>query len=100
MELVDQQPELVHDPCPDVGVRKVRARAPRRITLGAPGTSDTPRFPGEGEARAELSTRTTGHLPVPRAGRADEVAEAILLTLRNDYMTGATIDVDGGAVLP
>ena len=30
VELVDQQPELVHDPGSDVGVRKVRARAPRR----------------------------------------------------------------------
>lgn len=77
-----------------------RELAPRRINLVAPGTIDTPMFPVEGEARAELIKRTTGHLPVPRAGRADEVAEAILLTLRNDYMTGATIDVDGGAVLP
>ena len=37
---------------------------------------------------------------IKRAGTADEVASAILLTLQNDYMTGATIDVDGGALLP
>ena len=37
---------------------------------------------------------------VKRAGTADEVASAIVFTLRNDYMTGATVDVDGGALLP
>jgi NAD(P)-dependent dehydrogenase (short-subunit alcohol dehydrogenase family) len=35
-----------------------------------------------------------------RAGLPEEVASAILLTLTNNYMTGITIDVDGGQLLP
>jgi NAD(P)-dependent dehydrogenase (short-subunit alcohol dehydrogenase family) len=35
-----------------------------------------------------------------RPGRPEEVAEAILLTLTNRFITGAVIDVDGGAALP
>jgi NAD(P)-dependent dehydrogenase (short-subunit alcohol dehydrogenase family) len=74
--------------------------APIRINVVSPGTIDTPMFPLQGDARAELMKNTTGHLPIPRAGTADEVAEAIVLALANDYMTGATLDVDGGALLP
>ncbi len=74
--------------------------APVRLNVVAPGTIDTPMFAQQGEARQTFLERATGHLAIPRAGRADEVAEAILFTLRNDYMTGATVDVDGGALLP
>ena len=31
---------------------------------------------------------------------ADEVAEAILFLLTNDFVTGTTVDVDGGSLLP
>lgn len=74
--------------------------APIRLNVVSPGTIDTPMFAQQGGARGEFMKRATGHLAIPRAGVADEVADAILLTLRNDYMTGATIDVDGGALLP
>jgi NAD(P)-dependent dehydrogenase (short-subunit alcohol dehydrogenase family) len=37
---------------------------------------------------------------VARAGTADEVASAIVFLLQNDFITGSTIDVDGGALLP
>ena len=74
--------------------------APIRVNVVSPGTIDTPMFPVQGEAREALLKNATSSLPISRAGTADEVAEAILLTLSNDYMTGATIDVDGGALLP
>ncbi len=41
---------------------------------------------------------TAGNL-IPRAGTADEVAQAIMLVVRNDFMTGTTVDVDGGWLL-
>ena len=74
--------------------------APRRINVVSPGIIDTPMFAARGEARQRFLDNATGNIPIKRAGTADEVASAILLTLRNDYMTGTTIDVDGGALLP
>ena len=74
--------------------------APRRINVVAPGIIDTPMFAAQGEARAQFLSNATRNMLIKRAGTADEVASAILLTLQNDYMTGATIDVDGGALLP
>lgn len=74
--------------------------APRRINVVSPGVIDTPMFPAQGAAREQFLTTATRNQPIPRAGRADEVASAILFTIGNDFMTGATIDVDGGAPLP
>lgn len=74
--------------------------APRRINVVAPGLIDTPMFAVQGEAREQFLANATRNILIKRAGTADEVASAIMLTLQNDYMTGATIDVDGGALLP
>ena len=74
--------------------------APRRINVVAPGMIDTPMFAAQGEARIQFLANATRNMLIKRAGTADEVASAILLTLTNDYMTGTTIDVDGGALLP
>jgi NAD(P)-dependent dehydrogenase (short-subunit alcohol dehydrogenase family) len=35
-----------------------------------------------------------------RVGEAGEIAAAIFLCMTNAFMTGVTIDVDGGALLP
>ena len=74
--------------------------APRRINAVSPGIIDTPMFAAQGEARQRLLEGATRNVLLKRAGAADEVAAAILLALQNDYMTGASIDVDGGAKLP
>ena len=74
--------------------------APRRINVVSPGVIDTPMFPMQGEARSGFLTNATRNQPIPRAGTADEVATAILFVIGNDFMTGATVDVDGGALLP
>lgn len=74
--------------------------APRRINVVSPGLIDTPMFPGEGDAReAFLSQATAGNL-IKRAGTPEEVAAGILFTIENDFVTGTTVDVDGGALLP
>ncbi|MEO0681503.1 MAG: SDR family oxidoreductase [Pseudomonadota bacterium] len=73
--------------------------APRRINVVAPGQVDTPMVALEGEARAELYRKmTAGHL-IERAGVPDEIAQAIMLCVENDFMTGTTVDVDGGWLL-
>ena len=74
--------------------------APRRINLVSPGLIDTPMVGLEGEARETHFKNATSGQPIPRAGNSDEVAQGILLTLSNQFMTGATIDVDGGILLP
>jgi len=74
--------------------------APRRINLVSPGLIDTPMVGLEGEARETFYKNATSEQPVSRAGNSDEVAQGILLTLSNQFMTGATVDVDGGILLP
>ena len=74
--------------------------APRRINVVSPGLIDTPMFPVEGEARQKFLAEATKNNLIKRPGTADEVAAGILFTIENDFVTGATIDVDGGAVLP
>jgi NAD(P)-dependent dehydrogenase (short-subunit alcohol dehydrogenase family) len=40
------------------------------------------------------------NIPLGRVGEADEVAKAIVMIMENNYLTGTTIDVDGGVLLP
>jgi NAD(P)-dependent dehydrogenase (short-subunit alcohol dehydrogenase family) len=35
---------------------------------------------------------------IPRAGTPEEVAAGIMFVVQNDFVTGTTIDVDGGWV--
>ncbi|HEU0072676.1 MAG TPA: SDR family oxidoreductase [Dehalococcoidia bacterium] len=82
----------------------VRAAAvdlkPRRINVVSPGMIDTPMIAARGAEREQTFQRMTANNVIPRIGTADEVADAILFCLRNDFVTGTTVDVDGGALLP
>lgn len=73
--------------------------APRRINVVSPGSIDTPINPLQGEARAKAYANATANNLIPRAGTADEVAQAILFVIENDFVTGTTVDVDGGWLL-
>lgn len=73
--------------------------APRRLNVVSPGSIDTPMVFLQGEERAELYEKATARNLIPRAGTADEVAQAILFLIQNDFVTGTTIDVDGGWLL-
>jgi pteridine reductase len=48
------------------------------------------------ETRETEWARLLGRLPLKRAGTADEVAEALLFLVQNQYVTGQTLAVDGG----
>jgi NAD(P)-dependent dehydrogenase (short-subunit alcohol dehydrogenase family) len=72
---------------------------PRRLNVVAPGTIDTPMSSLEGEERRAFYEKSTANNLIPRAGRPEEVAEGILFVIQNDFVTGTTIDVDGGRLL-
>ncbi|MCR9277826.1 MAG: SDR family oxidoreductase [Pseudomonadaceae bacterium] len=74
--------------------------APRRINVVSPGVIDTPMFPVQGEAREQFLGAATSKQLIPRPGKAEEVAAGILFVISNDFVTGSTVDVDGGALLP
>ena len=73
--------------------------APRRINVMSPGVIDTPMVPAEGKGRESLYKEMTAHNLIPRAGTAQEAAKGILFLIENDFVTGTTVDVDGGWIL-
>ncbi len=73
-----------------------REIAPRRINVVSPGQIDTPMVALQGDARREMYAKATANNLIPRAGTADEVAQAIVFAVENEFVTGTTIDVDGG----
>lgn len=80
-----------------IGLTKSLARelASRSITVNtiAPGFIET-------DMTAEMSERVTeamlGEIPLKRFGQAEEVASAVKFLMENRYMTGQTIEVNGG----
>ena len=73
--------------------------APRRINVVSPGTIDTPMVGLQGAEREEFYAKATADNIIPRAGTPEEVAQGILFMIQNDFVTGTTIDVDGGWLL-
>lgn len=73
--------------------------APRRINIVSPGLIDTPLIPVVGEERDSFFADATQNNLIPRTGTAEEVALAIIFAIENDFITGTTIDVDGGWLL-
>ena len=55
--------------------------------------------PLEGKAREDYYNNTTGNNLIPRAGTSDEVAKGIIFAIENEFITGTTIDIDGGWLL-
>lgn len=74
--------------------------APKRVNAVAPGVIATGMFGYRGGDLPEPLQRMGRNIPLGRTGHADEVAQAIILCMTNPYMTGTTIDVDGGILLP
>ena len=70
--------------------------APKRINVVSPGIIDTPMSPLQGKEREDYYKNTTNNNLIPRAGTPDEVATAIIFAIENEFITGTTIDIDGG----
>ncbi len=74
--------------------------APKRLNVVSPGIIDTPMFAVDGAARDDFLDKATANNLIKRAGTADEVASGILFVAGNPFVTGTTVDVDGGMLLP
>ena len=73
--------------------------APIRVNVVSPGTINTAMFDHFGEKKEEtLQGMTQSHL-IKRAGSSEEVAAGILFVMQNEFVTGTTVDVDGGRIL-
>ena len=70
--------------------------APKRINSVSPGLIDTPMFSQEGEDRKIFLNSLTEANTIKRAGKPEEVAKGIIFVIENEFVTGTTVDVDGG----
>jgi NAD(P)-dependent dehydrogenase (short-subunit alcohol dehydrogenase family) len=74
--------------------------APVRVNVVAPGLIDTPFWehvdPGR---RAAIYSTTAARVPLRRIGTPEDCATAIVSLIESRYITGAVLDVDGGALL-
>jgi NAD(P)-dependent dehydrogenase (short-subunit alcohol dehydrogenase family) len=74
--------------------------APLRINVLSPGLVDTPAYDWmPPEQKQGMLQDTAAKLPAKRYGRVEDIAEAVLFLTRERYITGAVLDVDGGAHL-
>jgi len=73
--------------------------APIRVNTIQPGLIDTPFLDTLGERRSAIIAEYSRRLPVGRVGRTEDVANAVLFLMKNGFVTGITLTVDGGGVL-
>jgi NAD(P)-dependent dehydrogenase (short-subunit alcohol dehydrogenase family) len=74
--------------------------APIRVNTIQPGYVDTPMLDELlGEAHTAIKAEIGAQLPVKRIGRSEEIAEAVLFLMKNGYVNGITLTVDGGGLL-
>ncbi|MBO9451175.1 SDR family oxidoreductase [Tropicibacter sp. R16_0] len=71
-----------------------------RVNCISPGMVATEAYAGMPEdAREGMYAQVGNSLPVGRVGEAQEIAQAVVLTMTNAFMTGAILDVDGGHLI-
>ena len=74
--------------------------APIRVNAVQPGFVDTPLLATVlGPQRAEVLAATAARLPVRRVGTPEDIADAVLFLMKNGYVTGITLRIDGGGLL-
>lgn len=74
--------------------------APIRVNAVSPGFVRTPLWGNIAEDTREAMFREVGaRLPVGHVGEPDQLAEAYLFFMQNDFTTGQAVVVDGGGVL-
>jgi NAD(P)-dependent dehydrogenase (short-subunit alcohol dehydrogenase family) len=71
--------------------------APTRVNAISSGVIDTGAWDALGnEGKAKLFARTSERNPARRIGATNDIAQAAMLALTNTFLTGVTLQVDGG----
>lgn len=73
--------------------------APIRVNVIRAGFVDTPLLDRYGDQRQAIIEGYAKRVPLKRVGSAAEVAEAAIYLMKNTYMTGSILQVDGGGLL-
>jgi NAD(P)-dependent dehydrogenase (short-subunit alcohol dehydrogenase family) len=74
--------------------------APLRVNVVSPGLTDTEAYAAmPQEARRAMLERAAAHLPAGRHGTTEDLARGYLFAIDNPFLTGAVIDIDGGALI-
>jgi NAD(P)-dependent dehydrogenase (short-subunit alcohol dehydrogenase family) len=83
-----------------MGITLARELAPLRINVLSPGMVDTPVYDAMApDQKRAMLQNAAAKLPLGRVGQPDAIAEALLFLIRERFITGAVLDVDGGARL-
>jgi NAD(P)-dependent dehydrogenase (short-subunit alcohol dehydrogenase family) len=71
--------------------------APVRVNTVSPGWVDTPIWDAvAGAAKHERLAAMAARLPVGRVGTPQDIADVLILVMRNAFMTGTVVHADGG----
>lgn len=73
--------------------------APVRVNVVSPGTISTAMFDWMGDKKDEMLSGMTVGQPIKRPGTPEEVAEGLIFVMQNKFVTGSTVDVEGGVLL-
>jgi len=71
--------------------------APLRVNAITPGYIETPFLEDIlGERKEAVLAAAAAKLPAKRIGKVEEAADAVLFLMKNEYVTGIALLVDGG----
>ncbi|MFH0256607.1 SDR family oxidoreductase [Vibrio rumoiensis] len=74
--------------------------APIRVNAVSPGLTMTEAYQNMNESdRLSMYQNAGSSLPVGKVGEPKDIAMAYVMIIENPYMTGAIVDVDGGALI-
>jgi NAD(P)-dependent dehydrogenase (short-subunit alcohol dehydrogenase family) len=74
--------------------------APIRVNAVSPGLIATPLWSGMAdEKRDAMFASAAQRLPARRAGKAGDIANAVLFLVQTSFATGSTVRVDGGGAI-